>query len=73
MKNIDNIVTILHKENNHEKINKLEEIEILKEAASMNILNDVISGRKESTLQTITLKNSYFIVHFSSFCVVFKF
>ena len=30
MKNIDNIMTILHKENNDEKINKLEEIEILK-------------------------------------------
>ena len=45
MKNIDNIMTILHKENNHEQVNKLEEIEILKEAASQNILNDVIDGR----------------------------
>jgi len=34
MKNIGNIMTILHKENNHEKFNKLEETEILKEAAS---------------------------------------
>ena len=34
-------MTVLH--NNHEKINKLEEIKILKEAASLNILNDVIN------------------------------
>ena len=39
-------MTILHKENNHDKINKLEEIEILKEAASLNTPNDVINGRK---------------------------
>ena len=45
MENIDNIITILHKENNHEKVNKLEEIEILKEAASLNILNDIINSR----------------------------
>ena len=47
MKNIDNIMIILHKEHNHEKINKLEQIEILKEAASLNILNDVINGRND--------------------------
>ena len=48
MKNIENIMTILHNENNHAKINKLEEIEILKEAAPQNILNDVINGRNDS-------------------------
>jgi hypothetical protein len=37
MKNID-IMTILHKESNHEKINKLEEIENIKAAASQNML-----------------------------------
>jgi len=37
---------ILHKESKHEKkINKLEEIEILKE--SQNILNDIINGRND--------------------------
>ena len=46
MKNIENIMTILHKENNQEKINKLEEIEILKEAGSQNIPNDIINDRK---------------------------
>ena len=40
-------MTILHKESNHEKINKLEEIEILKVAASQKILNDVINGRND--------------------------
>jgi len=39
MKNIDNIMTILHKENNQEKINKL--------AASQNILIDVINSRND--------------------------
>ena len=47
MKNIDGTMTILHKENNHEKINKRKEIEILKEAASPNIHNDVINGRND--------------------------
>ena len=42
MKNIDNTMTILHKENN-----KLEEREVLKEAASLIILNDVINGRND--------------------------
>jgi hypothetical protein len=37
----------LHKENIHEKINKLEQIEFLKAAASQNILNDVINGRND--------------------------
>ena len=36
-------MTILHKESNLEKINKLEEIEIIKAAASQNILNDIIN------------------------------
>ena len=49
MKNIDNIMTILHKENNHEKINNPEDKEILIEAASQNILNDFINGRKDLT------------------------
>ena len=46
MKNVD-IMTILHNENNHEKMNKLEEIEIPKVAASQNILNDTINGRND--------------------------
>ena len=47
MKNIQDIITILHKESNHEKINKLEEIEIIKAAASQNILNDIINARND--------------------------
>ena len=45
MRNMDNI-TILHKENNHEKINILERRKISKAATSLNILNDAINGRK---------------------------
>ena len=41
------VMTILNKENNHEKNNKPEEIEILKQAASQNILNGVINGRND--------------------------
>ena len=37
MKDIDNIKTIVHKENDHEKISKLED-EIVKEVASLNIM-----------------------------------
>ena len=48
MKNIENIMTM-------KEINKLEEIEIPKEAASQNILNDVINMQERSTLQNITL------------------
>ena len=40
-------MTILHKESNHEKASKLEEIEIINAAASQNILNDIINGRND--------------------------
>ena len=55
MKNIDNIMTILHKENYHDKINKLGEIEILKEAASQNIFIDVINGRNDPLYKILLL------------------
>ena len=44
MKSIEDIITILQKENNHEKTNKLEEIEIIKAAASQNILTSLTAG-----------------------------
>ena len=44
---MDNIMIILYNENNQEKIKKIEEIDILKEAASQNIQNPVINGRKD--------------------------
>jgi len=47
MKNIDDIMIILYKANNREKINKLEEIETLETVASQNKLNDVINGRND--------------------------
>ena len=47
MNNIEDVMTILHKESNRAKINKLEEIEIIKAAASFNILNNIINGRND--------------------------
>jgi GIY-YIG catalytic domain. len=44
MKTIEETISIIHLENNHRKINKLEEIEILKAASSKYLLNDVIAG-----------------------------
>ena len=41
MRNRDNIKTILYTENNHEKINKLEEIKILKATTLLNMLNNI--------------------------------
>ena len=38
---------IIHLENNHRKINTLEEIEILKAASSKNLLDDVIAGQND--------------------------
>ena len=57
MKNID-IMTILHKESNHGKINKLEEIEIIKVAASQNMLNDIINGRNDPLYKILIAVNN---------------
>ena len=45
MNTIEETLSIIHLENNHRKINTLEEIEILKAASSENMLNDVIAKR----------------------------
>ena len=45
MRNMDDIITILYKENNHEEINKLEKIQILKAITSLKILNDLTNGK----------------------------
>ena len=47
MKTIEETMSIIHLENNHRKINTLEEIEILKSAASKHLPNDVIAGKKD--------------------------
>ena len=39
--------SIIHLENNHKKINTLEEIEILKAASSKYLLNVVIAGQND--------------------------
>ena len=44
MKTIERSMSIIHLENNHRKINTLEEIAILKAASYKYLLNDVIAG-----------------------------
>ena len=48
MKTIEETMSIIHLENNHIKINTLEEIEILKAASSKHQLNDAIAGQNDS-------------------------
>ena len=47
MKTIEETMSIIHLENNHKKINTLEEIKILKAASSKYLLNDVIAGQND--------------------------
>ena len=47
MKIIEETMSIIHLENNHRKINTLEEIGILKAASSKYLLNDVIVGQND--------------------------
>ena len=47
MKTREETISIIHLENNHRKINTLEEIEILKAASSKHPLNDVIAGQND--------------------------
>ena len=47
MKTIEETMSIIHLENNHSKINTLEEIEVLKAACSKHLLNDVIAGQND--------------------------
>ena len=44
---IEETMSIIHFENNHIKIEILEEIEILKTASSKYLLNDVIAGQND--------------------------
>ena len=44
MKTIEETTSIIHLENNHRKINTLEEIKILKATSSKCLFNDVIAG-----------------------------
>ena len=45
MKTVQETMSIIHLENNHRRINTLEEIEILKAASSKYLFNDVIAGQ----------------------------
>ena len=59
MKNMDEITTIWHNVNNHEKINKLEEIDILNKVKSQNILNDVINGKNDPLYKILLSVDNY--------------
>ena len=48
MKTIEETMSTIHLENNHRKINTLEEIEILKAASFKYLLNDVIAGQNDT-------------------------
>ena len=47
MKTTDETMPIINLENNHRKINTLEEIQILKTASSKYLLNDLIAGQND--------------------------
>ena len=47
MKIIEETISTIHLENNHWKMNTLEEIEILKAASSKYLLNDDIAGQND--------------------------
>ena len=47
MKTIEETMSIIHLENNHRKINTLEEMEILNAASFKYLLSDVIAGQND--------------------------
>ena len=47
MKTIEETMSTIHLENNHRKINTLEEIEILKSTSCKYLLNDIIAGQND--------------------------
>ena len=47
MKTIEETMSIIHLENNHEKIITPEEIATLKAASSKCLLNDIIAGQND--------------------------
>ena len=52
MKIIEETMSIIHQDN-HRKMNTLEEIEILKTASSKYLLNDVIAGQNDPTYKLL--------------------
>ena len=56
---MENKGKLILKEISHEKINKLEEREILKAATSLNVLNDVINGRNDPLYKILHLVDRF--------------
>jgi hypothetical protein len=53
MRTIEETMSIINLENNHRKINMLEEIKILKAASSRYLVNDVINGQSDPVYRLI--------------------
>ena len=53
MKTIEETMSIIQLENNHRKVNTIEEIEILKATTSKYLLNDVIAGQNDPIYKLI--------------------
>jgi hypothetical protein len=59
MKTIEETMIIIHHENNHRKMNMLEEIEIVKAASSKYLLNDVIAGQNDLMYRLFSSINDF--------------
>ena len=53
MKKTEEIMTIIHTENNHTEINILEEHKITKGATSPSVLNDIISTKNDQLFKVL--------------------
>ena len=56
LKTIEETMSIIHLENNLRKINKIEEIKILKAASSKYLFNDVIAGQTSLHINNLNSK-----------------
>ena len=55
LKTIEETMSIIQLENNHRKINTLEEIEIIKAASSKHLLKDVIAGQNDPIYKLVPI------------------
>ena len=58
MNSILQTMSIIHLENNHRKINTVEEIEIIKAASSKYLLNDIIALQNDPIYKLLPKINS---------------
>ena len=58
MRNIEEMMTVVHKENKYAKVNTLKKINIMRAATSPSKHNDVIGARNDSLFKLGTSLNS---------------